>query len=299
MPVTILVVSLALLMMGSGSFVMGISLTPTDMARAWLVVGATLFSGGMISLAIGFGVKALTQALARAGAPAAAVGNEAARTAEGAGTAEPDFAHEPVARAGIATPGMVAVGGAVLGAGAAVVSAQRSPAPADEFERDLFAPLPEASPAAAEARDAPALSELELRLSPAPAPVPEELALPVVEPEPELLAAASPREEDEAEVDHGDDEDFDPEEDHGTKVIEVPPAVPGLIADEDLAALQAEEAPLAPLETLDIVGAYDSGGVRFTMYSDGSVHAAGPGGEQRYRSLEALRKRLDAGLPAV
>jgi hypothetical protein len=72
------------------------------------------------------------------------------------------------------------------------------------------------------------------------------------------------------------------------------PPVPGLIADADLAAIaEAEEPPLAPIETLDIVGSYDSAGTRFTMYSDGSVTAVGPGGERRFRSLEALRRHLD------
>lgn len=289
MPFTILVVSLVLLILGLGSFVMGLSLTPTDMSRAWLVVGATLFSAGMISFAIGFAVKALTQALSRAGAPAATVGDEVSRPPEVVSTVEPVGAPESVVRSGIASAGMAAAGGAVLGAGAAVLTAQRSSAPADDFERDLFAPQPESSAAVAQESDAPALSELDLRLSPAP----EELTPPVADPEPEPPVAAEIRDEDKSEREQV------AEEARALEDVNAPPAVAGLIADEDLAALQAEEAPLAPLETLDVVGAYDSGGVRFTMYSDGSVHAAGPGGEQRYRSLEALRKRLDAGLPAV
>ncbi|MCZ8182109.1 MAG: hypothetical protein O9322_03995 [Beijerinckiaceae bacterium] len=69
--------------------------------------------------------------------------------------------------------------------------------------------------------------------------------------------------------------------------------VPGLIADADLAALDEGRPPLAPLETLEVVGAYDSGGTRFTMYSDGSVVAAGPEGETRYPTLQDLRRHLD------
>jgi hypothetical protein len=69
--------------------------------------------------------------------------------------------------------------------------------------------------------------------------------------------------------------------------------VPGLIADADLAALEQTAPPLAPLETLEIVGSYDSGGTRFTMYSDGSVVASGPEGETRYPTLQALRRHLD------
>jgi|GEM_PF-3371285 len=72
-----------------------------------------------------------------------------------------------------------------------------------------------------------------------------------------------------------------------------PPHTPGLIADADLAALETGEPPLAPLETLDIVGAYDSGGTRFTMYSDGSVMAVGGALNQRFPSLDALRLYID------
>ena len=75
-------------------------------------------------------------------------------------------------------------------------------------------------------------------------------------------------------------------------VVEAAP-VPGLIADADLAALEDSKPPLAPLDTLDVVGAYDSGGTRFTMYSDGSVVAAGPEGETRYPTLQDLRRHLD------
>ena len=59
-------------------------------------------------------------------------------------------------------------------------------------------------------------------------------------------------------------------------------------------ASQREAAPpLAPLETLEVVGSYDSGGTRFTMYSDGSVVASGSEGETRYPSLQDLRRHLD------
>lgn len=74
---------------------------------------------------------------------------------------------------------------------------------------------------------------------------------------------------------------------------EIAPA-PGLIPDADLAAIEADVLPpLAPLSSLEIVGAYDSGGTRFTMYSDGSVTASGPQGERRFRSLDELRRHID------
>jgi hypothetical protein len=68
----------------------------------------------------------------------------------------------------------------------------------------------------------------------------------------------------------------------------------GLIPDADLDWLAGiAEPPLAPLESLEIVGSYDSAGTRFTMYSDGSVTASGERGERRFRSLEELRQHLD------
>lgn len=79
--------------------------------------------------------------------------------------------------------------------------------------------------------------------------------------------------------------------------VEMPPAVPsstpGLIADADLAAIAEDTGPpLAPLDLLTAVGSYDSGGTRFTMYSDGSVVAQGPEGERRFRTLEELRRHI-------
>lgn len=60
--------------------------------------------------------------------------------------------------------------------------------------------------------------------------------------------------------------------------------------------MQDDEPALAPLETLDVVGAYDSGGTRFTMYSDGSVTALGEGVDRRFKSLDALRAFIDGGM---
>ena len=111
---------------------------------------------------------------------------------------------------------------------------------------------------------------LPLTLPPDPIPAPEPAL--AVEPESIALPAEVPAE----------------------PAVEAPPAPqPGLIADADLAAL-AEDVlpPLAPISTLEVVGAYDSAGTRFTMYSDGSVTAAGPEGETRFRTLDDLRRHL-------
>jgi hypothetical protein len=52
--------------------------------------------------------------------------------------------------------------------------------------------------------------------------------------------------------------------------------------------------PLAPLSTLEVVRSYESGGTRFTMYSDGSFVSSNEDGEQRFRSLDELRATLGA-----
>ncbi|MCA0405878.1 MAG: hypothetical protein LCH39_06985 [Proteobacteria bacterium] len=301
MPVSILVLALVLLVTGLGTTLLGLSLTPTDMGRAWLDVGFTTLTGGVMTLAIGFATRTLAAALER-GAPVRQEATDVAVPA--APLAEPvPEAPAPViaAPAPEASPNLgaagLAVGGAALATGAALGATlltdhgtePKSPPSVEELERDLFAQITaeqppaafdiEAEPAASEAPDEAAIGGLtrqsQLQREPA-----YELRL-NLEPDPAAPSAEQ------------------------TAAAEVPQATvatsptSGLILDEDLAALVAEEAPLAPFETLEVVGAYDSAGVRFTMYSDGSVNAVAPHGERRYRSLEALRQQLDSGQPAV
>lgn len=164
-------------------------------------------------------------------------------------------------------------------------AAERTQAPDDVPVTASMEPAQEAPPAPAPDEDT-----FDLRLFPdekigAPALVEPELA-----PAPVVDAPQSEQPTDEESA----PEAADAAVDAGGRLL---PA--GLIADEDLARLAEEDMTLAPLDTLDVVGAYDSGGVRFTMYSDGSVNAVAPHGTRRYHSLEALRKQLDAGLPAV
>lgn len=300
MPVSILVLSLVLLVSGLSGVLLGLSLTPTDMGRAWLDIGFTALTGGVVTLAIGFATRTLTAALERL--PGGE--GEVARTPEpvAPATLEPSL---PVAPAAIVASGVAVAAGAALGAHHLADKTPADSVPVrsvDDLERDLFSdisaqrdaslgaaddllatPLPEVIPVKA----APALiaeddAAFELRLSAEPESEPEPTPEPASEPELAPAKEALPAPE---------------------SVPENPAPAPstpaGLIADEDLAALVAEEAALAPLDTLEVVGAYDSAGVRFTMYSDGSVNALAPHGERRYRSLEALRKQLDSGLPAV
>ncbi|MFN3482602.1 MAG: hypothetical protein ACK4YX_06250 [Rhabdaerophilum calidifontis] len=155
-------------------------------------------------------------------------------------------------------------------------------------QRDLFGDL---APPPAPDLDAGRIGiALEIPVPPraaeTPADTPSAVELPATEPV-AALDAANPADS---------AADASPEAPEAGASPETPP-VPGLIADADLAAIaEAEEPPLAPIETLDIVGSYDSAGTRFTMYSDGSVTAVGPDGERRFRSLEALRRHLDQQL---
>lgn len=75
-----------------------------------------------------------------------------------------------------------------------------------------------------------------------------------------------------------------------------------VVEDKEAVGDKAEEAvpaagddglpPLAPLSTLEMVRTYESGGTRFTMYSDGSFVSSNEEGEQRFRSLDELRAKL-------
>lgn len=110
------------------------------------------------------------------------------------------------------------------------------------------------------------------------------------------LAAVGPAPEKNTEVPPGEERPGEkrPGEKMAAKIPDASPSpTSGLIADDDLAAIaDGKTPPLAPLETLMAVGSYDSGGTRFTMYSDGSVVAQGPEGEQRFRTLEELRRHI-------
>lgn len=190
----------------------------------------------------------------------------------------------------------------------------------EELERDLFAQmdaLPEPPPVSIpEPGSAPAVEA-----DPVPAPRPDLFALPPLEPIPQASFAAPDKAPEPAiePLPSATSDPFDavladalPAHDEKPAempaVIEAPvapapePAVaapipaPGLIHDADFAAVADEMLPaLAPISTLEIIGAYDSGGTRFTMYSDGSVVAAGPDSERRFRSLDELRQHIDGG----
>lgn len=204
----------------------------------------------------------------------------------------------------------------------------------EDLERDLFAQmdaLPEPPPVSIDAPDVASAAEAD----PAPASRPDLFALPPLEPIPQasfaepdkvltpsveplpvatsdpfdaVLAEALPAHEDlpaleEKPVAVPAAAEAVPETLPVEPVAATPePALaiaapaPGLIHDADLAAVADEALPaLAPISSLEIIGAYDSGGTRFTMYSDGSVVAAGPDSERRFRSLDELRQHIDSG----
>ena len=75
-------------------------------------------------------------------------------------------------------------------------------------------------------------------------------------------------------------------------VIAEEPVPPQVIADAaDLAPPQPTPAPGA-----EVVGAYESGGAKYTMYSDGSVIAEAEGQQLFFKSLEELREFIDGGV---
>lgn len=82
----------------------------------------------------------------------------------------------------------------------------------------------------------------------------------------------------------------DPQTAHTTSVA----TEDALAAVSSALELDLEPVPLRPPVGVEIVGAYESGGVRYTMYANGVVTAEGAGGMDVFESLDALRKHLDA-----
>ncbi|MGL5447910.1 MAG: hypothetical protein ACRDBL_11430 [Rhabdaerophilum sp.] len=175
----------------------------------------------------------------------------------------------------------------------------------DDLERDLFADIGKTEPTLFPASEAVVAPEpepvVETEDSALLTPVSEgatdtgEGGAPVVEDEPEAVVTEEVPAPSEVEASEGN---VDDRPDEPNDVVSEAPAAstPGLIADDDLAALQDDEPTLAPLEMLEVVGAYDSGGTRFTMYSDGSVTALGEGVDRRFKSLDDLRAFIDGGM---
>jgi hypothetical protein len=228
-----------------------------------------------------------------------------------------------VATAAVATTAGMVAGGLIGGVTRSEAAPAESPPKVedrflDDLERDLFADIGKPEPKLFPDRvDDAAIAESQ----PEPDSETEDAAL--LTPASEALADTgegdatsgddSDGKDDEAdEAEEANDDIVAPSEDElqadGSEMAEedrddlaaeddvAPAPMPGLIADDDLAALQDEQPVLAPLDTLEIVGAYDSGGTRFTMYSDGSVTALGQGVDRRFKSLDALRSFIDGGM---
>lgn len=306
MILAIFVLAIVLLVSGGAGLVSAINLVPTDLGFTYFQASVTMLAAGAIILALGFAVRILDRGLDRMATPAAIR----------AALIEPRI--EPLA----AAPDHGALGGATAGAaavaaaGLAGVGSSESISPEfsarleeqgagppdarlEEFERDLFAELesrPQPPVLSEGSEDGAALSAASSALSTGAdaAILAIETDLPRTDiPAPFWVTADRSPEAETA--------------DTGISAVSVaqeappakaPPAVPGLIDDADLAAVSDDSLPsMAPISTLDVVGSYDSAGTRFTMYSDGSVTAAGPQGERRFRSLEELRRHLDMSQP--
>lgn len=349
MGAVIFTLAFVLVIGGLAALVNAINLIPTDLGLAWLQIGFTLLSSGVIVLVIGLAAKMLGQQKSAPAQPRTEPSlPDWSALPPGEETKHPVIAAPEAAKSSdLAKAGVIA--GAGIAAGALISTAMAGSekiadganSVVDDFERDLFADLPESPPAddaavtdstdenakaghddgnllkttsddvkdtaqpetkngddkadEEDAETAPSaeptpvtppdepddaatlikLDDFELPplppiLQPALSPIPDAPKVESVEPVGALVAPI---------------------------VIEgtATPSVPGLIADADLAALTSDEPMLAPLETLDIVGSYDSGGTRFTMYSDGTVTAVGPTMDRRFISLDALRKFIDGG----
>ncbi len=282
MPISIMVVALLLLTSGLGGFLLGLSLAPTDMGRAWLDVGATLLTGGMITLALGYATRAVVEGLGRLALRATPVPEAPGRkhVSQKHVFQEHSVQEHSVQEHSLQEPSVQvhSVQEHALHAGASPPRAAAAPGLAPAFAATLGAPG---------GRDGTSREEMGRE---------------------EMGQEERGREDSERDLFAPRHQAAAPDDGRGEAAAALaaagaavaPAAFPaGLIADEDLAALAAQEPALAPLHRLEIVGAYDSGGMRFTMYSDGSVHALAPHGERRYPSLEALRQQLDSGQPAV
>jgi hypothetical protein len=144
-------------------------------------------------------------------------------------------------------------------------------------EQEVIAhPAPVLEPVKVEADKSDPISDFvaELdRLIPLPAEKPVVVETPAA-PEPVAVAVAEVRPEPKAE-----------------------PAVPPPEAEEEAPEPQPEPQaePAKPAAGADVIGAYESGGAKYTMYSDGSVTAEADGQTMRFNSLEELREFIDGG----
>ena len=260
-----------LVLLAATAFWLALQLIPTDLGNSYMVAACILFTGALVLVALASVGRAIVHEI------------HALQLAVMLPPAAPEAAIPPLVVAPPAAPERpVTPVPAQVGAGEALggmMRADRSPVSESrilgDLERDLFAKL-----------KSPPLKISPLPDEPAPAPA--------IEDEPRDSGLSGAMRENKADTGKNDDPILPPLP--KLPDFEGGPPTPGLIHDEDLARLSEAKAELAPLETLDIVGAYDSAGTRFTMYSDGSVTAKGEGVDRRFRSLDDLRAFIDSGM---
>ncbi|MCA3629937.1 MAG: hypothetical protein IOC35_06395 [Methylobacterium sp.] len=260
-----------LVLLAATAFWQALQLIPTDLGNSYMVAACILFAGALVLVALALVGRAIVHEI------------HALQLAVMLPPAAPEAAIPAVVLAPPAAPerpvNPVPAGAAAGEALGGMMRADRSPVSESrilgDLERDLFAEL-----------KSPPLKISPLPDEPAPAPAIED------EPSDSGLSRAARGSKAAA----GKKEDIILPPLPKLPDFERAPATPGLIHDEDLARLSEAKAELAPLETLDIVGAYDSGGTRFTMYADGSVTAKGEGVDRRFRSLDDLRAFIDSGM---
>lgn len=334
MILAIFFLALSMIALGFLGLAAALSLVPTDLGFAYLQASTVLTSAGLVILALGFGVRAINQALQRIAAPAPLRADIPMPGFDSSAElpAAKERLVEPL-QAGLVVAGAAAAGAAALALGgngpkndesvsdritaSQAASFDETLDPGEkalrEIERDLFSEMAPAVMVGIETG-----SGMPQPMDAAAAPLPEDEAEPLTVPdEPGSQAASEPASWPEFPLGPYAKEALAPlpqqadaelavraDEPAGAEAAEiemaeaedkvVKPTTQGLIHDADLEAVGDDVLPaLAPLDGLEVVGAYDSGGSRFTMYSDGSVIAAGPEGERRFPSLEALRAHLD------
>jgi hypothetical protein len=289
-----------LFVLGLGLLVSAINLLPTDLGLVYLQGGITFITGAAIILAIALSTKHRRFRPSRRRSGKAARGVMTDQSAADGATSPAYTA--PAAGMAASALGAASLASAVYGAPASghdeAEHDPRTKAVLEAFERDLGAELAALPAQAWQEDDLQKTGEqqppdmippekrpdAEMAIAPDLAPYEQGNAEPLMFDLPPLPALAP----------QPDWSLPPPIVTTNAEPASPPPDVPGLLPDDDLETLAQEEAPLAPLETLEEVGSYESAGTRFTMYSDGSVVTSGPDGQKRHRTLEDLRAALAA-----
>jgi hypothetical protein len=314
------ILGLFLLFSALAAFFGGMTLVPTELGLTFYMMGAVLLGSAAMVLAMGFSSRLLAQALHQlAQAMHVSARDAASKTPD----INPAFAPVWPPKAAIATdfdairhpapPVFVPLKTDIPAMGESPApdlepATTIDPAPIPEFvpslDREnlsLFEQAPRIEIAVPPDRPEPLadMPAAALPIEVAPEIAPSE-AIPAALEAPETLESVQELSPTSHIVDEASiastlpaSEALEPEPSIAFAPQSMPDSPDGLIADADKAAIKAQLEEEAPPEAAKIVGSYQSGGVQFTMYADGSVLASGPDGDQLYPDLATLRKALN------